>query len=300
MRFDRSKAARMIGMVATLAAFGWSGVLTAQGPGPAKVSPEQAKADRIVTELVEGHNKERAKASLAPLKLESHLVEAAKAHAKDMAEHEVMTHDGTDGSNPAVRVARAGYHYLFTGENVAKGYRTVPEVMQVWMESPPHKKNILDGEYTEIGVAVAYGEYGKPYWCAEFGKPIPKFEPATAAADLVKRINDERTVAKKPLMTIDTRLAKAAQEQAEKLAKARSQGGGTANFDGIDKNLFPDTAVSTSAGHPDAESLVKAVLEKQSLKDQILGKYARIGTGYATAEDGTPYWCLILANPSRR
>jgi uncharacterized protein YkwD len=300
MTGNRANPVGLFGVAAITLLLGWNGESQAQTKSKSKAESAEAKQERIIAQLVEGHNKERAKEGLGPLKLESHLVEAAKAHAKDMAEHENMSHDGSDGSSPAERATRAGYHYLLTGENVAKGYQTVPEVMEIWMNSPPHKKNILNGEYTEIGVAVAYGEDNKPYWSAEFGKPIPRLEPETAAGDLVKRINDERIGVKKPLLTVDTRLAKAAREQAEKLAKARSQGGGTASFDGVDKNLFPDTAVSTAAGQPDAESMMKALTGKPSLKDQILGKYARIGVGYAIADDGTPYWCLILANPSRR
>ena len=57
--------------------------------------------------------------------------------------------------------------------------------------------------------------------------------------------------------------------------------------------------VSTAGGHPDAESMVKALKDNPNLESQILGKYTRIGTGYATAENGTPYWSLILANPVR-
>jgi uncharacterized protein YkwD len=168
--------------------------------------------------------------------------------------------------------------------------------MKGWMESPPHKKNILD-DYTEIGVAVAYSETGQPYWCVEFGKPMPKFEPEAAASELVKKINDERIAAKLPAITMDPKLAKAAQDQAAKLAKAKNQEGNTPTFDGIDQKAYPDVAVTTTSGQPDAESMTRVLMESAKHKEQILGKYARIGTGYATAEDGTPYWCVILANP---
>ncbi len=276
-------------------------VVLAQKPAPAPTTPEAvpAKVDPVVTQLVDAHNKERAAASLRPLKLEPKLQEAAVAHAKDMAEHEFMAHEGSDESSPAERVTRTGYHYLHTGENVARGYRDVKEVMQSWMDSPPHKKNILD-DYTEIGVAVVYGKDEKPYWCAEFGKPIPQFDPTTAAEDLVKRINEERAAEKLPLLTVDPKLAKAAREQAASLAKSSSQGGGTAGMEGIDQRLYQELAVSTAGGHPDAESMVKALKDDPNLKSQILGKYARIGTGCATAENGVPYWSLILANPMRR
>jgi uncharacterized protein YkwD len=274
-------------------------VLIAQNPAPIPSAAGTANVEPVIAQLVDAHNKERAKEGLPPLKLEPKLQEAANRHAKDMAEHQFMSHDGSDASAPAMRVTDAGYHYLMTGENVARGYRDVKEVMQSWMESPPHKKNIL-GEYTEIGLAVAYGKDEKPYWCAEFGKPMPKFDPATAAADLAKRINEERSTEKLPALTLDPKLTKAAQEQAVKLSQQKSSGGGTATMDGIDQRLYKDLAVSTAGGHPDAEAMVKALKDNPGLNSQVLGKYSRIGTGYATAENGTPYWCLILANPARR
>jgi uncharacterized protein YkwD len=293
---NRSRSAARLRAAIASAALWLPAVLLAQAPS---TSPAPAKADPIVAQLVEAHNQERARAGLPPLKLESRLQDAAKLHARDMAEHEFMAHEGTDKSTPQQRVVNAGYRYLGTGENVAKGYREVKEVMQSWMESPPHKKNIL-GDYTEIGVAMATGEDGKPYWCADFGKPMPKFDPASAVADLVKRINDERTAAKLPALTTDSKLAKVAQERAAGLAEKKSLGGSTGGFEGIDQKLYQDLALSTAGGNPDAESMVKALKDRPDTKSQILGKFARIGAGYATAEDGTPYWCLILANPARR
>ena len=257
-----------------------------------------AKADRIVEQLVEAHNKERAKEKLPPLKLEAKLTEAAQEHAKDMAEHGVMSHEGSDESTPEQRVVNAGYRYLRTGENVAVGYKDVAEVMQGWMDSPAHRKNILN-EFTEIGVARVLGKDDKPYWCANFGKPMPRLDPSNASKNLADRLNEERQTAELSKLVVDEKLNKAAQEQAESLAKKKSQGGGTATFDGIDQNLYVDLAVSTASGHPDAEAMAKVLMAKPDLKAQVLGKYSRIGTGYALSEDGSPYWCLILANPNR-
>lgn len=293
MRFSLLKKRSLISLVASLLFVGSAGLIDGAD------DPAKARADRVIAQLVEAHNKERAKDGLVPLTLESHLTEAAKVHAKDMAEHDVMTHDGSDGSNSAERVAKAGYHYLSTGENVAQGYRTVPEVMKAWMDSPPHKKNIL-ADYSEIGLAVVYSETGKPYWCAEFGKPFPKFEPATASGDLVKKINEERTAAKTQPMTIDTKLARAAQDQADKLASGKVKSGGEEVLKAAEVKSFRDLAVSTSSGNPDAETMIQMLMANSDQKAQILGKYARIGTGYATSEDGTPHWCIILANPGRR
>jgi uncharacterized protein YkwD len=272
---------------------------SAQSPVKPPEPSLPAKLDPIIEQLVEGHNQERAKEGLPPLKLEARLTKAAQVHAKDMADHQKMTHEGSDESTPEQRVVNAGYHYLRTGENVAVGYRDVAEVILGWMESPPHRKNIM-GDFSEIGLARVVGKDDKPYWCADFGTPMPKFDPANASKDLVKRLNQERTAAKLASLTIDDKLAKAAQEQAASLARKRSQGGGTASFDGIDQKPYSELAMTTANGHPDAETMVKVILGNPDLKTQVLGKFSRIGTGYATAEDGIPYWCLILANPARK
>jgi uncharacterized protein YkwD len=277
-------------------------VACTQTPGKPIVVPDSeptpAQADPIVEQLVEAHNKERAKEKLPPLKFEPRLTEAARGHAKDMAEHGFMSHTGSDESTPAQRVVNAGYRYLKTGENVAEGYKDVPEVMRGWLESPGHRHNIF-GDYSEIGVAKVLGKDDKPYWCVNFGIPMPKFDPANAAKDLAKRINEKRKAAELPDLVIDEKLTKAAQAQAISMAKKKSQAGTTPTLEGVDMNLYLDVAVSTAGGNPDAESVVKMLFSQDRLKDQVLGKYSRIGTGYATAEDGVPYWCLILGTPSR-
>ena len=289
----------MLWSLVAATALGSPSIALGQKPPEPAPSTAPTKPDPIVEQLVEAHNKERAKAGLRPLKLQTNLEEAAKVHAKDMAEHETMTHDGSDGSTSRQRIVNTGYHSLSTGENVAVGYEGVAGVVKGWMESPPHKKNIL-GDYSEIGVAMVVGKDGKPYWCADFGTPMPKFDPATAATDLVKRINDERVAAKLSPLAVDTRLAKAAQDQAVSLAKKKSQGGETTTFAGIDQKFYQELAMSTANGHPDADTMLKALLTNPDTKSQVLGKFAKIGTGYATDEDGVPYWCLVLAIPTRK
>ena len=265
---------------------------------PASSAQEPATAgDPMVAALIEAHNVERAKEKLPPLKHAPLLEVAAKGHARDMADRDLMTHDGSDGSTPSQRIVRAGYHYLTSGENVAKGYKTVPVVMQGWMDSPPHRKNVL-GDFTEIGVARVYGEDGKPFWCADFGKPIPKFDPAVAATELLEKINAERSGAKLPAFAVDALLARVAREQSEILAK--SKGKATPSFDGIDANKYRELALTTAIGQPDPDSVLKMLLESPDHMEKVLGKFSRVGIGYSTAEDGQPSWCVILGLPTNR
>ena len=117
------------------------------------------------------HNELRAKEKLNSLENSPKLTRAAQRHADDMAKHKKMGHTGSDGTAPADRVVDAGYKYRRCGENVAFGRWTPERLMKGWMDSPPHKKNIL-GSYSQIGVACATAEDGTSYWCVTFGLPI--------------------------------------------------------------------------------------------------------------------------------
>lgn len=138
----------------------------------AKPVPESdAEAAERVAAVVEAHSRERKEAGLPPLKASTKLQAAAQAHARDMAEHEKMNHKGSDRSTPFERIERQGYRYRRAGENIAYGQPDVEAVMKVWMNSPPHKKNILGG-FSQIGVGYATAEDGTPYWCVTFGFPL--------------------------------------------------------------------------------------------------------------------------------
>jgi uncharacterized protein YkwD len=136
---------------------------------PARPNSDKTK-EETVEEVIESHNAIRADAKLPKLEVSDKLKEAAERHAKDMAAHDKMTHDGTDGSTPFTRIDEAGYVWKRAGENVAYGQSDAEAVMKAWMESPPHKKNILGG-FSQIGVAMVESKDGTPYWCVNFGLP---------------------------------------------------------------------------------------------------------------------------------
>ncbi len=140
-----------------------------QDTAPSKKSKEfDSKA--ACEEVIQAHNRLRTEAKLPPLAVNKKLQAAAERHAKDMASMGKMTHKGSDGSSSIRRIVAKGYNYRRAGENVAAGYFTVDGLMKGWMDSPPHKRNIL-GSFSQIGVACATGEKGKRYWCVTFGLP---------------------------------------------------------------------------------------------------------------------------------
>jgi len=268
--------------------------------GKAKAA-DGSQGKEFVKEVLATHNRERAKAKLSPLSLDPKLTAAAEAHAKDMARQSKMTHEGSDGSSPADRVKRQGYHYISVGENVAEGYQDVDELMRGWMESPHHRENIL-GNFSQAGIARTSDSEEKPYWCVVFGNPYPKLDPATAAADLVRAINDERSTAGLPPLKPHPALNKAAAQVAQGFARA----------DSLDRKKHEDDvnqvvnhlgyryrklAESAGSGQPDASEVLKSWMASPAHKDHLLGDFTEIGVGYAASRSDTPFWTLILARP---
>ena len=304
-RFEFPRRSRVSGL-ACLIVLLISGAAPGQDPHPPAepatalpaVKPFPA-TDPMVVAILEAHNKLRAAEKLPPLGFAPLLAQAAAVQAADMAEHEEMKHEGSDGSSPSDRIKRTGYRMRTTGENVAVFYPTVAEVMQAWVDSPPHKKNIL-GDFTELGVAKVTGKDQKLYWCVDFGKPMPRFDPTEATTAFVTQLNSARTAAQQPKLTIDPKLATSAQAQATESARTNGKGGTPTSFSGFDTSLYNELAMSTAVGAPTADDVLKMFLANPSYKERLLGPSTRVGVGYATDSEGIPYWCLILGRPVRR
>ncbi len=99
-----------------------------------------------------------------PLVWNDRLERAADLHTADMARQRVMTHTGSDGTQPSDRVTQAGYAWRLVGENIAHNQRTVPEVVEDWVQSPGHCRNLMDARYAEMGAAEQ-----DLYWTQVFG-----------------------------------------------------------------------------------------------------------------------------------
>ncbi|MET7469374.1 CAP domain-containing protein [Micromonospora sp. NPDC005686] len=142
-----------------------SGGTGSTGTKAAATTGLSAELQQVVTIV----NQERAKAGCKALTVNAKLNLAAQRHSQDQADHKKMDHTGSDGSQPWDRVKAAGYSYSMVGENVAWNYQTPAAVMEGWMNSEGHRKNILNCSYTQIGVGVARSN--GPYWTQVFATP---------------------------------------------------------------------------------------------------------------------------------
>ena len=119
-------------------------------------------------------NQYRRDKGLKPLKLNTELTEAAKAHSRDLAKWDRISHYGSDGSNPWDRVKRTGYKARLAAENVGTGQVDFGEVFKGWQESPGHNKNLLLGDAQEMGLALVQDpktEF-KSFWTLVLGSSM--------------------------------------------------------------------------------------------------------------------------------
>lgn len=127
---------------------------------PSKPSEDKASFASQVVTLV---NKERAKAGLPALTVHEKLTGMALDKAKDMNDNKYFDHTSPTYGSPFDMMKKYGISYGYAGENIAMGQRTPEEVMNSWMNSDGHRKNILSANFTMIGVGYYNG-----YWVQEF------------------------------------------------------------------------------------------------------------------------------------
>jgi uncharacterized protein YkwD len=135
--------------------------------GDAQPGTQRSSTAQAVFELV---NSERAARGLPPMTYDSRLELAAQQHSEDQARRLRLSHTGSDGSTMVQRIDRVGFVWTSAAENVAVGYSTPVAVMVAWMNSDGHRRNILSSN-THIGVGLAYGSDGQPYWTQVFATP---------------------------------------------------------------------------------------------------------------------------------
>lgn len=115
-------------------------------------------------------NTERTAAGVTPLLYNMQLEKTAQEHAQAMMEQNDIFHTNPEtGTTVFDRCKTYYYDQRDIGENVAMGQRNATEVMNSWMNSESHKKNILHAGYREIGIGVAQDKDGKLFWVQVFG-----------------------------------------------------------------------------------------------------------------------------------
>lgn len=129
------------------------------------VTGEFAAFQKEVVRLV---NVERQKQGLGKLSLNAKLSNVATLKSQDMINKNYFDHTSPTYGSPFDMMKQFNISYKTAGENIAKGQKTPAEVVKAWMNSQGHRENILNKNYTEIGIGVAKDANGTLYWTQMF------------------------------------------------------------------------------------------------------------------------------------
>lgn len=148
-------------------------------PPPAQAQPaglDTSPMDAASQELFDDTNRRRVSSGLAPLRANGYLVGIARIRSQDMADHNYFAHvSPVTGDNAFTLMDHHGVPYGWAGENLAKNNYPASEAegvaeVALW-NSPPHRENILNPNYTDMGIALAVDPSGMNYFAIIFTGP---------------------------------------------------------------------------------------------------------------------------------
>ncbi|BCJ86242.1 CAP domain-containing protein [Effusibacillus dendaii] len=151
---------------------------TPTAPQPAPATPSKPTTStsaqtypQQVLDVLQMVNNERAKNGLSALTIDPLLQKDAMIKAQDMRDKHYFDHQSPTYGSPFDLMKSLGITYSYAGENIAAGQQTAQAVMNDWMNSSGHRANILNPNYTKIGIGyVTGGDFGT-YWTQEFIRP---------------------------------------------------------------------------------------------------------------------------------
>lgn len=118
--------------------------------------------------ILDKTNQIRIEKGLKPLILNEKLNEIADIKAQDMLKDEKLSHTSKRFGLTFNLLKKRGIEYKSAGENIARWHDTPEFVMERWLKSEGHRKNILNSKYTDIGIGQAQDKEGKNYWVQIF------------------------------------------------------------------------------------------------------------------------------------
>jgi uncharacterized protein YkwD len=142
------------------------------------IQTEPTVNSSFIDEVVQLTNQFRQDNGLDPLGFDPQLATAAQTHSQNMAIQDFFSHTGLEGSNIGDRVDATGYDFFTAGENIAAGYSTPEIVVDGWINSEGHRANLLNPDFTEIGVGYFFLENDtgssnfNHYWTQVFAAPL--------------------------------------------------------------------------------------------------------------------------------
>ena len=268
-----------------------------------ELSPENKQALDFESEVLRLCNNERTSRGLEPLMYNSGLKSAADIRIDETKT--LFDHTRPNGEKWSTILNENNFRYLAAGENIAAGIKTPAEVVEAWMNSEGHRKNILNPEFNTLGVSYKFFEdsqYGY-YWTQVFAKISVDLDDEQASEKrLLERINAERKAKGMGALTLDSALANVAETRADDLTVKVDNN----RPDGTDwKALVEDLPYwivgQTYCVGQQNENEVWDFYANSSNTPKFLDPsrdYKKIGIGHAFKENDiySHYWVIILTD----
>lgn len=144
--------------------------------------------------VIEETNRSREQNGARVLRENPKLSEAAQKKAQDMIEKGYWAHIAPNGRTPWDFIRESGYTYTTAGENLARDFSDVPSMVSAWLASPSHKDNLLNRNFSEIGIGVAGGQVGgRPtiFVVQMFATPTPGTSLAQATPPPAPKVEEK-------------------------------------------------------------------------------------------------------------
>jgi uncharacterized protein YkwD len=191
---------------------------------PAWAEPEPSASEVEMLRLV---NQERSRHGLGALTLDAGLSEVARSHSRDMIRNNFVGHVSPTTGQLKDRFFAARIRAAKMSENVAF-HRSVPEAHEGLMNSPGHRKNILDPDVTVVGIGVVASPQGQVYVTQNFARLMPEVDVAQAPYDFIQRINEKRAELRMKPLESDAELNAVCRANSQSMASAGEIGCRTA------------------------------------------------------------------------
>jgi uncharacterized protein YkwD len=263
----------------------------------------------IEKEILQYINQYRTSINLLPLSFADPIQTTARKHVEEMAKEIIpFGHDGFDTrANTLLQILNGSS----ASENVALGQRSAEEVVESWLNSPQHKKNI-EGDYSLTGIGVASNNQNQLLFTQIFIKAPSSlsYEPTpTVVSDssptpnlnyaLLQKTNNYRQENQKNNLQLNPHLQALATQHAQEMANNKVSFG----HDGFDtrankiiqKTTASAVAENVALGNENADLIFNNWINSTPHQKNILGDFNLLGIGVAKATDGTFYYCQIFA-----
>ena len=270
----------------------------------------------LVEEVLDLVNVERIDLGLKPLLLDPNLCNVAQLRSEELVKN--FSHTRPNGSMWFTALQEADFQYNTAAENIAGGYHSVDQVVEGWMNSEGHRKNMMSGEFTKVGLGFTYqkgSEFGN-YWDILFtdGDSVRydhdqssdsdnNANAAEFASEVTKYVNIEReNVGLQPL-ELDENLCRVANMRAVEIVQSFSheRPDGTSWYTLLREENIPYhiAGENIAAGFATPEKVVNAWMKSEGHRANILSSdFKKIGIGFYY-EDGTVfknYWDQIFTD----